>query len=337
MDLLCIVCLENERCTNGSVKPSRACLMCGMQFCGFCVQKIKNGECPICRDKSFLRGDYFSSQNAMRAEKMWLERHRREDVRDLRWIPIYLGDYFYKKKRDGEPVLCAQSVKYYRQALSCGSPEAPARLYAIDKKIKDLHKFADKTKTREPSPVAQFNLALGYHHLGKYTRAFRYFSFAARAGHALAAFHLGRGYENKHGRNQLTTLDHTAAEWYLVAANAGFACAYFQLGMLSAKHGILPAFFTNMDMARSMGYKKATSSIKLVLCGQVSTGAVAPRERHCCVCYNTENLFWCSAECKTVYCSERCRVLDTLYGTHRSVCRSSSSQWLAMALDEIYL
>ena len=268
---------------------------------------------------------------------MWSKRHERDDVRDYRWVPICIGDFFYREKRNGNVVLHAESVAWYNEALKLGSPEAASRLFAATQNFKSLSKFALQTKTQAASPVAQFDLALAYYHMGRYSRAFRFFSFAARAGHSLAAFYLAKGYENKNGRDQKTPLEHVAAKWYVVAAQAGFACAYFNLGMLSAKHGLLAAFYTNMDMARSMGYEKAKNAMKLVLSGRVSTGAVAPRVDHCAVCHNTENLFWCSSECRTLYCSERCRVLDTLYGTHRSVCRSSSSQWLAMALDEIYL
>lgn len=329
MDFECVVCMTRERCAMSAAIPAQGCGECGVQICGVCVDMCR-GSCPVCRDPNF--GNPVSFQKLV---LLWDGKDFRSEARDLTWVAVEIGDAFVDM---GES---EKAIKYYSSAFDLGSPVAAGRLYPFlsgKKRIKLLKQYALSSKGRPASPVAQYNLAVAYSHVGNFSAAFRFFSFAARGGHAYAAYHLACGYEQKHGRNQKVPLGDIAAKWFRVAALAGFGCASYRLGIAAAKSGNLPEFYNNMDAAMSRGYEKASQAIRLMLNDGVSRGFSPPPDAlHCRVCKTTVSLQACCANCNNVHCSPRCRARDAIYGTLRAECPSVSHKWLGFFLSEIFI
>lgn len=360
MDLLCSVCLERERCAMGPFSAAVGCLECGNQVCGVCAMSIheSTAKCPTCRSPSFSQPVEPSIKTLKRLVELWDSRSVRDTPAELRWVPVCLGDLTLKAPNIDDVEARSAAAIYFFAAHRMGSPVAGARLYrllvassivldssrlvssgeGIKHKRVDLMQVvlthARASQGQRGSPVAQFNAGVVFEQLGLPQRAFRYFSLAARGGHAYAAYFVAKGYEKIVARGQTQQLDHLSAEHYWIAAKEGYSHGYFRLGLLSARVGDLRAFYVNMDTARTLGCNGATHALRLMLNGEGKTSALPPEEPHCCVCYHTESLAECKG-CGKLYCSDRCRDLDMIYGPHRRSC-STASEFLSLALNEIF-
>ena len=288
------------------------CSECGVQICGVCVEKCDR-ECPHCRSPKFRL-----PAKPDNLKNLWANRNRRDDKGDVAWVGVALGDLCAEADRTQE------AVAYYTAAHELGSPIAAGRLYQFTpdprKKTRLLMRHAIGPRDKV-SAVAQFNLAVASRFEGNHGRAFRFFSYAARAGHSHAALELACGYEAKHGRGQREEMAKLSEKWLRVAANADIGAANYRLGIMAMKQGNVRKFYLEMNRAARLEYPKATSAMMAMLRTDIATGFCKPPEGpHCRVCMSTVNTRVCCSSCKVYYCSAHCHELDIVYGNQSERC-----------------
>jgi hypothetical protein len=338
---LCPVCFEREACAMGANLLARGCVNCGMQICGVCAEMCHH-QCPQCRNPNFGR-----LPTRRELEELWAKRAARDDARDLAWVAVDLGDICTDDAAtaetdaaaDGETAL---AIEFYTAAFELGSPVAAGRLYPYTSCVKRRFKMLKRHavgKRGEVSPVAQFNLALAYEFVGEHTKAFRFFSFSARAGHADAAFQLGCGFEARLGRGQNTRLSAVAAKYFRIAAKGGIPGAHYRLGLAAMANGDIPGFYSDMQSAARLGCFEATECMYLALNSDMASRFCnLPERPHCCVCMRSvsDQRHACCARCDDLYCSDGCRDLDITYGPKRERCRMNSGEWLGPILNTLF-